>query len=234
LPEHPRPLIPDPRTPANCQLSPCPHSGTTGPPRYKREDSVKANFSRAVCKTASIRQRRVRAKTLESSRSNHLASGGTPFHKPSMRPNFRPWVFFANIPPPGRCESGKTSFRFPRRILTRRLWHGPFSGCESAQSTPARPNSRRPGAPAGCSRYERLPDAASPPAASSTIALPTYAPPPLWPYISACCGSDANTLSGTEDRDAPPTAPPPPAFQFLFWLPVRMPLLFSTALAGRK
>src|SRR5882757_1729047 len=84
------------------------------------------------------------------------------------------------------------------------------SGCESAQSI-SRSSLRRPGAPAGCSRYERLLDTASRCAASSTVVRPTCAPPPPWPPLSASGDSDANTLCGVRDQDALQSAPLPPA-----------------------
>src|SRR5262245_52506452 len=49
----------------------------------------------------------------------------------------------------GRCESGKTFFVFPRRILCAVFGTG-LPGCESAQSI-LRPALNRPGAPASCS-----------------------------------------------------------------------------------
>jgi hypothetical protein len=52
------------------------------------------------------------------------------------------------------------------------------SGCESTQSMfRAR---LRPGAPAGCSRYERSPDSRHYCVASSRVALPACVPPPPW------------------------------------------------------
>src|SRR4030088_589640 len=60
---------------------------------------------------------------------------------------------------------------------------------------------RRPGAPAGCSRCERLLDTPGGCAASSKVARPTCAPPPPWPLLSAFDGSDADTLCETPDRD---------------------------------
>src|SRR6266851_1637376 len=87
--------------------------------------------------------------------------------------------------------------------------HPVATGCESAQSI-LRSSLRRPGAPAGCSRCERLPDTASECAASSTVVRPTCAPPPPWPPLSASDGSDANTLYGVRDQAVPQSAPLPP------------------------
>src|SRR6266849_3981696 len=88
--------------------------------------------------------------------------------------------------------------------------HPVATGCESAQSI-LRSSLRRPGAPAGCSRCERLPDTASECAASSTVVRPTCAPPPPWPPLSASDGSDANTLCEVRDQNALRSAPLPPA-----------------------
>ena len=74
----------------------------------------------------------------------------------------------------------------------------------------------RPGAPAGCSRCERLPDTPASCAASSKAARPTCASPPPWPPLSASDGSDADTLCETPDpdelRSAPLPSASPPAF----------------------
>src|ERR1700681_1902803 len=77
--------------------------------------------------------------------------------------------------------------------------HPVATGCESAQSI-LRSSLRRPGAPAGCSRCERLPDTPVSCAASSTVVRLTCAPPPPWPLLSAFDGSDADTLCETPDR----------------------------------
>src|ERR1700681_725268 len=56
--------------------------------------------------------------------------------------------------------------------------HPVATGCESAQST-SRSSFHRPGAPAGCSRCERLPDTPASCAASSKVVpggCPTFAP----------------------------------------------------------
>src|SRR5207244_2381499 len=74
-----------------------------------------------------------------------------------------------------------------------------------------RSSSRRPGPPAGCSRCEQRLDTAAGYAASSTVVLPTCAPLLLWPPLSAWNGSDADTVYETRDRNAPRSAPPPPA-----------------------
>src|SRR5438552_15963106 len=74
-----------------------------------------------------------------------------------------------------------------------------------------RSSSRRPGAPAGCSRCERCPDTASACAASSTVVPPTCVPLPPWPPLSASDGSDADTLYETRDRNELRLAPLPPA-----------------------
>jgi hypothetical protein len=73
---------------------------------------------------------------------------------------------------------------------------------EGAQSR-LRSSLRRPGPPASCSRYERLPDTRYSCAAFSTVESPTSSPPLPWPLLSACCGSDANIRSGIRDRSAP-------------------------------
>jgi hypothetical protein len=55
------------------------------------------------------------------------------------------------------------------------------SGCESTRSTlRAR---HLPGAPAGCSRYERSPDSRHCCVASSRVAQPICEPPPPWPLL---------------------------------------------------
>src|SRR5437667_1982854 len=77
--------------------------------------------------------------------------------------------------------------------------------------SPRTASSRRPGAPAGCSRCERCPDTASACAASSTVVPPTCVPLPPWPPLSASGDSDADTLYETRDRNAPRSAPLPPA-----------------------
>src|SRR5207245_2258401 len=66
-----------------------------------------------------------------------------------------------------------------------------------------RSSSRRPGAPAGCSRCERRLNTASGCAASSTVVPPTCVPLPPWPPLSASGDSDADTLYETRDRNAP-------------------------------
>src|ERR1700730_15805383 len=78
--------------------------------------------------------------------------------------------------------------------------HPVTTGCESAQSI-LRSSLRRPGAPAGCSRCERLLDTPGGCAASSKVARPTCAPTPPWPLLSAFDGSDADTLCETPDQD---------------------------------
>src|SRR5438093_11648981 len=88
--------------------------------------------------------------------------------------------------------------------------HPACAGCESAQSR-LRSSSRRPGAPAGCSRCERRLDTAAGYAASSTVVPPTCVPLPPWPPLSASGGSDADTLCETGDRNALRLAPLPPA-----------------------
>ena len=59
----------------------------------------------------------------------------------------------------------------------------------------SRSSLRRPGAPAGCSRCERSLDTPLACAASSRVVRPAYAPPPLWPRLSASGDSDANTAA---------------------------------------
>src|ERR1700730_2051600 len=80
--------------------------------------------------------------------------------------------------------------------------HPVTTGCESAQSI-LRSSLRRPGAPAGCSRCERLLDTPGGCAASSKVARPTCAPLPPSPPPSAFDGSDADTLCATADPGEP-------------------------------
>src|SRR5215467_3656063 len=87
--------------------------------------------------------------------------------------------------------------------------HPAAAGCESAQSI-LRSSSRRPGAPAGCSRCERSLDSRSGCAASSRVVPPTCAPPPLWPLLLASDDNDANIVCGIGDRTAPQSALLPP------------------------
>src|SRR5262249_47710334 len=108
----------------------------------------------------------------------------------------------------GRCESGKTFFVFPRRILCAVFCTG-LPGCESAQSI-LRPGLNRPGAPASCSRCERPLDTSCWCVASRRVVWPTCVLLPPWPQPSACDGSDANTPCETWDRNGPPSGPLPP------------------------
>src|SRR5882672_3368796 len=70
---------------------------------------------------------------------------------------------------------------------------------------------RRPGARAGCSRYERLPDTVYACAASSRVVRPTCAPLPLWPLPSASGDNGVNTPCETQDPREPRFVPLPPA-----------------------
>src|SRR6478609_1092733 len=69
----------------------------------------------------------------------------------------------------------------------------------------------RPGAPASCSRCERLPDTACWCEASRRVVLPTCALPPPWPRLSACGDRDVNTHCETRDHNGLPPVKPPPA-----------------------
>src|SRR5712664_1748114 len=66
------------------------------------------------------------------------------------------------------------------------------SGCESTQSMFRA--KLLPGAPAGCSRYERSPDSRHYCVASSRVALPACVPPPPWPLLSGDDGNGVDTL----------------------------------------
>src|SRR5271169_4276270 len=97
-------------------------------------------------------------------------------------------IFHANIQPPDRGGSGKRLFVFQGALSA--VFCTGQSGCESAQSI-SRSSFRRPHLSAGCSRCERSPDRLCWYAASRTIALLIFSPPPPWRLLSPSGGNDA-------------------------------------------
>ena len=105
-----------------------------------------------------------------------------------------------------KVENG---FLFSKARSLRRLLHGPLRDARAPNqhSGLARADQGHP----GCSRCERSLDTASACVASSRVVPLISAPPPPWPHLWASDDSDANTASSCRGRNAPRSAPLPPA-----------------------